>query len=568
MEEKSVAVPAPRYQHHLEPDTWGEPAPTDHHQQHHHAGEKPAPSKRKKQFWTSSKLTKRIKVEYPVVLEEEEAETPDEESATFSLMKNDKRQEITLPPRAEEIANRIIMRARIIVGSEEDENKQHNSNSKLLNTPPITNDNDDERPPRKISVSSEYDHLSDSTAATAVVVEVPLTLYPGESSEQPSFDVSFFVNLAERNSNGSFTLMVPPNQLPNMLETSISSEAVLRDATLTMTTQLVQSFSDASLRLFLGYKATAITRNRLICMLAGFLFDNSHAMFAWEQTEQEYGVRNNNNNNDGHGPNPQAAVMAGLDAVIQKSLFDARALAKIGGFHPSSLLPHAISIARHRCSNTTWECFATTAEGKRMLDHHTDGEASVLLVGKRRRGQRLRHRHWLTSSLLWNEHHHEFEPSSALSSTTTSPFHHKQQEQQEPCPVTSSFEYRDETVHQVCEPHSQSTRRTLILADMPNAVSLVVKKSHPTDSWGVGLVKEGVMCVVGKVRASLSEQNRAKELLCGDLILHVRNERGEEACSPTCAVPIHSSQQGQDWYRAIVNLFRTSEELDLIVQRV
>jgi hypothetical protein len=67
------------------------------------------------------------------------------------------------------------------------------------------------------------------------------------------------------------------------------------------------------------------------------------------------------------------------------------------------------------------------------------------------------------------------------------------------------------------------------LADMPTAMSLVLKKPHPTDSWGVGLVKEGVMCVVGKVRATLSEQDRTKELVCGDLILHVRNERGEEA---------------------------------------
>jgi hypothetical protein len=330
-----------------------------------------------------------------------------------------------------------------------------------------------------------------------------------------------------------------------------------------MTTQLVQSFSEASLRLFLGYKATAIARNRLICMLAGFLFDNSHAMFAWEQTEQEYLVR--------HDPNPAQAVvvvMTGLDAAIQKSLFDAKALAKIGGFQPSSLLPHAISIARQRRRRkTTWEFFATTAKGKRMLDHHQKGEASVLLVGKRRRGQRLRHRHWLTSSLLWNEHY-EVEPSTTTA--TTPACNHKQQEQQQPCPVASSFEYRDETVHQVCEP-SQSTRRTQLLADMPNAMSLVLKKHHPTDSWGVGLVKEGVMCVVGKVRTTMSEQDRTKELLCGDLILHVRNERGEEACSPTCAaVPmIHpSQQQGQDWYRAIVDLFRTSEKLHLIVQRV
>jgi hypothetical protein len=563
------SVLAPRYEHHLASDTWGEPAFTDHQQHHHLTGENAALRNKRKNQSCISGSEKRIKLEDPVPpikLESEEAgvhvleeETPEEESDMSLFMKNDKSAE-TLPPCAEEIANRIVLRARIVGSENESKQQQHN---KSLNTPLIAdNNNDDERPPRKISVSSEHDHFSDS--APAVVEATPVTLYPAESLSEPSFDVSSFVNLAERSSDGSFTFMVPRNQLPNMLETSISSEAVLRDATLTMTTQLVQSFSDASLRLFLGYKATTIARNRLICMLAGFLFDNSHAMFAWEQTEQEYLVLRNNNQIPTQAQ--AAVVITGLDAVIQKSLFDDRALAKIGGFHPSSLLPHAISIARQRRRKTTWEFFATTVKGKRMLDHHTKGEASVLLVGKRRRGQRLRHRHWLTSSLLWNEHHHECEPSSSLTTTTTStpPFNHKQQQ---PYPVASSFEYRDETVHQVCE-LSQSTRRTQLLADMPTAMSLVLKKPHPTDSWGVGLVKEGVMCVVGKVRATLSKQDRTKELVCGDLILHVRNERGEEACSPTCAVPIHPSQQGQDWFRAIVDLFRTSEELLLIVQRV
>ena len=104
---------------------------------------------------------------------------------------------------------------------------------------------------------------------------------------------------------------------------------------------------------------------------------------------------------------------------------------------------------------------------------------------------------------------------------------------------------------------------------MPNAISLVLKKSHPTDSWGVGLVKEGVMCVVGKVNPLVP-----KQLLCGDLILFGCNERDHEAYSPTCGAmsmhnmhPSEKQQQGQDWYRAIVDLFRTSDELHLIVQR-
>jgi hypothetical protein len=382
-----------------------------------------------------------------------------------------------------------------------------------------------DRPPRKVSVSSEFDQL-----------------YSSDEEKDPGIqlDICSFINL------GPFQLLKKVKDIPLMLQTSISSEAMLRDAALQIVTLLVKPFSDDAVRSFMGYKAHGVARNRIICMMAGFLFDASHALFAWEQTEQEMLLRKDTmTTKEGFD----------LDDYIQKSLFDSRAMDKVGGFRPSSLLPHAISIGRLRRRNISWKKFAATAEGKKMLQHHCKGENTILSVGKRRRGQRLRQRHWLTSSLLWNhtddEDHlqNEQQQSDEGESITASG------QRSRSCSFASSV--GEDLIDQ-----SYSSRQAKLLAEMPNTIRLTIERKLG-ESWGVGLVRESMMCVVGKVRESTS--NDKHQLVCGDLILHVRNERGEEASSPICA---WYSGSDQDWYRDIVNLFKTSEELHLVIQRV
>ena len=370
-------------------------------------------------------------------------------------------------------------------------------------------------------------------------------------------DICSYMNYAEKISkNGFVDLVQSIQEIPPMLQTSISSEAILREKALQVVTLLVQPFSDDALRLFMGYKAHGVARNRIICMMAGFLFDASHALFAWDQTEQEMA--------DTDSDIMKRGEEFSLDEYIQKTLFDSRALNKVGGFHPSSLLPHAISIGRLRRRNISWTKFSATAQGKKMLRHHVRGESEILTVGKRRRGQRLRQRHWLTTSLLWNSNEQTTidevtdEGESCVAAPTASTGTTEQRSRS--CSFASSTD-AGENNNYFMEQSLSSQRQAKLLAEMPNAVRLTLGR-NTGESWGVGLVRESVMCVVGKVGTSAGQPTK---LECGDLILHIENERGEEASAPTCA---WVAGDDQDWYRDMVNLFKTSDELHLIVQRV
>jgi hypothetical protein len=345
------------------------------------------------------------------------------------------------------------------------------------------------------------------------------------------------IDLSKRNPTGSFSLRSSVGDISNMLHASISNEALLRDAAMSMTQQLIATFPNRALRLFLGYKTPAITRDRLTQLLAGFLFDTSHATFAWVQTEQEILAR--------------APQTTSLDSMVRTSLFDDRALKKIGGFDPSSLLPHAISIARLRRRNSSWEFFATTAQGKRMLNHHSR-EKSMISVGKQRRGQRLRQRYWLTSALLSHENDCDVSVSTGPRSRS--------------CSFASS-EGEEEPMLPGGGKCADLTRQARILADMPGSKAISLVKQPPNTSWGVCLAKEGNACVVGRAKERPAGSRADEYLRCGDLILHAQNENGQEAFSPLC-VWSDAESTGEDFFRAMVDLFKTSEELHLVVQRV
>jgi hypothetical protein len=407
-------------------------------------------------------------------------------------------------PSAEDIAKAIIRRGRIGVQSSDEE----------IN-----------RPPRKVS-EADYCPVNNQRAPNTEEQKYP------EIDLNYSQEISTVLDLQKRNPNGTFCRITPVRAL---VRTSISNEALLRDVTSLMTERIVESFQDKALRLFMGYKAPNIRRFRLIQLLAGFLFDTSHAMFAWEQTEQDILALD--------------PATKSLDSAIQKCLFDDRALKKIGGFDQSSILPNAISIARLRRRSSSWESFATTVQGKRMLQHHGQ-EDSIISVGKLRRGQRLRQRHWLTSSLLLQDNDLDVPdvcgPTRARS-----------------CSFGSS-----EGEHEVTGGNStENLRQTRILAHMPGTKTVSLVKKSPNESWGVCLIKEGNACVVGRAQENPGGSNEDNFLRCGDLILHGQNENGQEAFSPLCSW--HSEERKPEkWFGAMVNLFKQGQQLHLVVQRV
>jgi hypothetical protein len=60
-----------------------------------------------------------------------------------------------------------------------------------------------------------------------------------------------------------------------------------------------------------------------------------------------------------------------MDLQIKSSLFDDRALKRIGGFEPASLLPLALGIRRCCQTKTSWEEYARSEEGKMAMSVHS-----------------------------------------------------------------------------------------------------------------------------------------------------------------------------------------------------
>lgn len=387
-----------------------------------------------------------------------------------------------------------------------------------------------------------------------------------------STDISQILDLKKKIRDGSFDLLDSRQLLSDMIHVSIADEEILREASRHTTRKLVESFSDSALRAFFGYKISGIDRERLVHLLAGLLFDVSHAMYAWEQTEKEILL-----SSKGSPGGPDSILdmpVDDVDDLVLHSLFggSARAMKRVGGFEPSSLLPNAISIGRLRRRNTSWAYFASTVRGLRMLEYHKF-EESRILVGKQRRGHRSRQRGLETSDLTPHrankqENLSSIEASCVQSSSSAS--------------LTSEDEVKDDTVF---EPSSVVTAPTnsiytRLLEHVPGCLALSITRPDGVTSWGVGLLKEGDVCVVGRVgndsTSSASKDARDNSLLCGDLILFAQNEDGKFACSPLCAASsclIGGSDnvprgKHEDWYRSLVDLFKNSYELQLLVQRV
>jgi hypothetical protein len=202
--------------------------------------------------------------------------------------------------------------------------------------------------------------------------------------------------------------------LPRLLEASINDEGSLRARAREMISSIANSFcgNDANffpLRAYLGYKSNkSPSGDRILGIISDILFDVSHAMYAFIHTQEgmiRAGVAN-------------VANRANLDMQIKSFLFDDRALKRIGGFEPESLLPLALGIRRCRETGTSWEEYAHSEEGMMAMGVHSkrdefavgelaEGEifaslgrkrrggsfsvnGSLLELGKKRRGRRGR----------------------------------------------------------------------------------------------------------------------------------------------------------------------------------
>lgn len=216
-----------------------------------------------------------------------------------------------------------------------------------------------------------------------------------------------------------------------------------------------------------------------------------------------------------------------MDSHICKLLFDARALRKIGGFEPSSLLCHALSIGRLRSKNESWANHRMTNEGKKMFAHH-DNRAARVNAGLLRRSKRrkMNHHQTTTTTIKSLELSNDGGNAKRLRS----------------CSLASDVM---EVNHGI---------------DIPTPLSGVMTITihrQEGEKWGILLAKEGTICVVMKAPMS----NETSSLQVGDLILSASNEHGEKA-----AIPTNGTVTSPGWFTETASLFKKSHVMHLEIR--
>lgn len=387
------------------------------------------------------------------------------------------------------------------------------------------------RPPRKVS---DTDQLS---LANTEQPPVLLDLTEETCGDQ---DISLFVDIHNRKDDGSFAFL--KSEIPSILDVSIVFESSLRITAYRMVSKMCQTYDNDAIRLFLGYKSCALKRERVLRILSDYLFDVSHAMFAWKQTESEI-------LSEQRALPSLASFYRQVDSLVSDSLFDQRALKKIGGLDDSSILRHAIEISRSERKQESWERFSTTATGRRLLSHHRAGRAH--LVGQKRRGQRIKR--------ATDNGGSEDAPRSRASSIGSYSeedvlvMMESSSGVPEAMPTTACA---TATVQEVALAATSSTlqqqHQHVTIQNLSEVLDLVLTRSVGK-SWGVLLSKEGDHCVVDRAPEDST-------LRCGDMILSVKNDRNDE-WKP-------SPNRNPDWFKEIVGFFKGSNALHLVVRRV
>lgn len=381
-----------------------------------------------------------------------------------------------------------------------------------------------ERPPRKVSDADQ-----------SSIADQPLAFMDINEETCGQQDISQFVDIVNRKKDGSVTFL--KRTIPSFLDVSIVFESALRNTTFRMICHICESFDVEALRRFLGYKSCALKRERILRILSDYLFDVSHAMFAWRQTESEI-----LSERAGAALPSIASFYQKIDSLVRDSLFDERALKKIGGLDDSSILRHAIEISRSESRKESWERFANTASGRRLLSHHRFGKAYV--VGQKRRGQRIK-RFCGAASADTSE---GGQRSRASSIASYDDFENT---------VTSITKANLPESNSVASQEQSATPSTI--QNLSEVLELTLTREFEK-SWGVLLAREDDMCVVDRAPDG-------SDVRCGDMILSVRNDRGESA-APPASCHATSTISNPTWFQEIVSVFKGSNELHLVVRRV
>jgi hypothetical protein len=329
------------------------------------------------------------------------------------------------------------------------------------------------------------------------------------------------------------TNLYKKNQIPNMLDLSIIVEAHLRQIAFEKVKTMGTFISDLALREFLGYKSPTAKYERVMELMSDFLFDVSHAMFAWEKTEQDINASNTQT----------------TDATICKTLFDSRALRKIGGFEPTSLLYHALSINRLEAKKESWVEFAKTPAGKKMFSHHRDN-LSRIEAGTKRRDKRMK-KNLAGVYPIMMEDRDDGRSRSVSVASIDSPSHAAKT-------PSSQVEEKAQTGESSNIDKKESRSHTCISPGIPDITSVSIARKEG-EKWGILLLKESNMCVVMKV-----PQGSDLGLKVGDLIVSIRNEQNEIVYTPSS----HSNSVSEDWFTQVTGIFKRSHSLDLELRRI
>jgi hypothetical protein len=327
--------------------------------------------------------------------------------------------------------------------------------------------------------------------------------------------------------------------LPQFLEASISTEGVLRRHAHEVTRVLVETFETRHLRLFFGYRKSSTpaseeaAREGLINLLKDFLFDTSHAMFAWQDFEMAQ--RGNRQN----------------DESIAAALFDDRTLRQIGGMETGSIMRLALALGRSRRSSLSWTSLFATDDGKTLVQHHLGSRADLLGIGELRRGRRMRQRQPSAPPAVpvdfSNVSAHVWPGQSTVSSSGTS--------------ATA------------CAPRSRASSIASLDDDpalplFDSSGRIQVRMARKSPRWGVKLSRIGDMCVVESCESLapnlIAGATQSDHLERGDQVLLVANHCGESAHSPA----YRSLPRGANWFASMVNMFASSSQVTLLVQRV
>lgn len=328
-------------------------------------------------------------------------------------------------------------------------------------------------------------------------------------------------------------LLFYKEHLDELLNISILVETQLRQTALHFVQNLTRNVTVTALRDFLGYKSPSIKREKIIWLIAEHLFDVSHAMFAWDKTDKDLF---------------NGLQIDALDTKrykkISEELFNSRALKKIGGFEPSSLLYHAVSIKYLRSAGLSWASIAKKEFGKRMFRHHKCATAKMQ-VGQLRRGHRGRKNR---SALLPLFDDVSVTGARSRSSSIAS---------------YDEIETKDSMVTKGnANPNTEGLSGFDDASPGNAGVTKVTLTREKGRNWGILLAKEGTVCLVMRVpdrKECLPYTTTGKcSLERGDLLLSMTNERNEKVVPPT-GCELSSST----WFSDAVDLFKTSDTLHL-----